>query len=69
MNWLSIIPTSVLAKVLLLALESISRPAANALLMGVDSLEKVAKETDNPYDDLLVRALRSFLIMIGTKEK
>ena len=69
MNWLSIIPTSVLAKVLLLALESISRPAANALLMGVDSLEKVARETDNPYDDLLVRALRSFLIMIGTKEK
>jgi len=68
MNWLSIIPTSVLAKVLLLALGSISRPAANALLMGVDNLEKVARETENPYDDLLVRALRSFLAMISTKE-
>jgi len=65
MNFLSFIPQPVIIALVSLALRSVSRPAANALLKGVDNLEKVAQGTNNPYDDVLVKTLRSFLSYVG----
>jgi len=69
MSWLQFIPQVIIVELLGLALKSISRPAANALLLGIDNLEKAARETKNPYDNLLVQGLRSFIGFIGNTDK